>query len=415
MRRVALGLGLAALAIGWAVVWLLREPASPRAARPAALQAAPSGVPSIDGSPRARSVSSAADAVSGWVVDDEGGPVEHGALVFSCVTTGRPIRGATVMLGEGGVFSAPGCGAEVCAQLQHPTLIQSTPWLLSPGEEVELVARPMLRIEGRVLDDADAPIPAASVVAAPVDEDPTALPPFVSSATSTDAEGRFSFARVEMPPCDACGRVAGRCDDGAPDDRIYRGPVSIVARAPGFRVAHVEVDEGAEAIEIALTPAELITRGSVLGADGRPFARLHVLARSTTRGNDVHSAWSIGEGGFELPQLGEGPYALRFIVDGKEIATREAVMAGDTVDVRASEAAAGVRVALKVLEGGAPVPDATVRGGPFRGSTTGADGQVIVEGVLDGEYSIHVRGGGHRGEVALVVAGQDVAVDVPLQ
>ncbi len=339
----------------------------------------------------ARAVDAAGDRVLGRVVDPESGPLEHGTLSFECVANGRPIRGANVRIDEDGRFATLGCGGPVCAQLRHPDFVRSEPWVLEPGVDTELIVRPLGTFEGEVLDG-DTPVAGARVTVVPAEEDPTALPPLVSRNAATDADGRFSLARVEVPQCDPCAEARGQCSLGeSREAALYRGPMSLVVSAPGFR-SHSELLDGLPEVplRIELRRDEDPVVGRLLGADGQAFARAELIARSSQRPHESHRV-ALEGANFELGGLGEGPYELRAIQDGIELLSLAGIEAGAKLELQSTRDAAGVAIELRVEHEGQALAGARVDGGPLgRGASTDAAGGLRVEGVLPGTYRIRV-------------------------
>lgn len=344
----------------------------------------------------AREVTVAGDGwVRGQVVDEDGAPVGEGQLVLWCRDTeGRVarIREGVLPLDAEGRFEGPACRGEVCPELRHPARVPAEAWALRPGIEVTLEARLLPRLWGRVVDPQGVAVAGAAVsLTLPLDEDdPSALLPVGVSQTSSDADGEFSVPRLERPPCDACQAARGAC----PDEILpVSDRVQVSARAagwaPGSRV--VELDEGdADApFEVVLAPATAAIRGHLVDAEGVSLPRALVLARSESQPHEQHRS-EAGEGTFAFEALAEGPYTLRALQDGRELARREGVTPGATVSLALAVVVRDVELQL-VDPSGRPWPNVEVEGGPFARQRSDLEGRVRVERVAPGHYFLRLR------------------------
>lgn len=368
--------------------------------------------------------SSARDRVGGRVYDEDGIPVDGGVVILSCLDgRGEPgafIPGGVAKLDEDGSFVSTGCGGTVCAQLQHPTLLQTQPWVLESGETRELEARPLERLRGQVRNAEREGVASARLVLLPTpeDDDPRAVSPFVSRKASTDADGSFFFAKIERPPCDPCGEVQGRCEPGAPAEIPSYTQMLLTARAPGYAVGEVRIDTEASDNLLVIVPAPgepLI--GSLLGRDDRPYRRARILATgSGDRRHDKHGAQPDTEGAFSLDELAAGQrYDLRAIQDGVELATATGVAAGESVDMVGEWDAVGVRIDVTIRDrDGLVRADAIVSGGPFEASHADRAGRVTQFGVVPSQYTLAVRAGGEPERVTITVepGGEDQEFEV---
>lgn len=352
--------------------------------------------------------------VRGRVVDEEGMPVSEGRVILHCVAPGTevsvPIEGGALELGPEGDFVGPGCRGLVCVELRHSTMLPRDPWSLEVGgPQATLVARPLGRSVGVVVDPQGQPVPGAQVaVRRGDDDDPTALPPFTSRSTVADGDGVFSFAQIERPPCDPCGEATGRCEPGELQAVATYGSLVLVARAAGFRTTERRVEVGAEeGWQITLLPPLEAIRGVLTDGEGRAYPRARVLARSQTRGYEIHHARVEGEG-FRLTELGEGAYDLRAVQDGVELASSQGHVAGELVTMVGVVPALGREVTLAVVQQGTdePVQGAVVDGGPFSGAQTDALGVVRASEVLPGSYVLGIRVPGLRSQPGFLRVGE---------
>ena len=340
-----------------------------------------------------REANSASILLKGQVIDEEGVPLAGGTLILSCLEDEGRMLARPLKIREEGRFSGSGC-PQVCAQLNHPSMVQDEPWVFGPGEVVELVARALPRLEGTVSAPDGEPVPAARLLLVqPRDEvDPFAVPPYTSRHATTDADGAFFFTKIERPPCDPCMEAAGRCDPEEPVDLPTIPEMILSARAPGFRMAEVRIDtDRIDPLEIRLeSPAAPIV-GTLLDPQGRAYPRARVLAQSTQRPQERHGV-SVAEGRFSLGSLGDGAYDLRAVQDGRELGVLRGVEPGGEVGLVGTFPALGVDLTLVVEDAaGAPVAGVSIDGGPFAGVRTDANGQTAALSVIPGTYRLRIR------------------------
>jgi len=348
---------------------------------------------------RPRSSDSAARHVRGRVVDAHGEPVDEGTVSLRCLDDEDEVAslGPAIRLDEAGGFDAPGCNAVVCAELHHPSLVRTGAWVLAPGEPAELVAGELPRLVGSVEDPRGAPVAAAKLSFVAADPEDDGIVPTAAGATTTDEDGTFAVALVRRPPCDPCTEATVGCD-AAPLPWVER--LAVVAVAERFAAARVEIDldpDGDPApLEIRLAlPADTLS-GTLTDPRGEPYPRAQVLARSQLRPSEQHHSVPAGDT-FVFEALGEGPYDLRALQDGVELATAAGALAGEDVELRGVRIASGPDLIIEVLEGGRPFSDVAVDGGPFRGARTDMHGQVRADQAMPGDYTLLVRPSGGRG------------------
>jgi hypothetical protein len=298
-------------------------------------------------------------------------------------------------------------------------MIQTESWVLKPGQAKEFTARMLDQLEGRVLDPDGNPVADARLlmVAPPGDEDPTALPPFVSRNASTDVDGRFFFSRLERPPCDPCADAAGRCEEGQLIELPTYSSMLLTARADGYRMIETMVDAGdVGTLELRLAPPEPALTGELRDPDGNAYPRARILARSSERNYEQHSI-EPESATFSFDDLGDGSYELRAIQDGVELATHAGVAGGDHVNLAGLVSARGPDLIVKVLGAdGKPLADALIDGGPLSGARTDGDGIVRAADVMPGPYTLRVRGAGVRAfSRRITVPDADETVSVELR
>jgi hypothetical protein len=335
--------------------------------------------------------------VSGSVVDEHGAGVEEGTLVLRCLDDDddvTAIPGGTVALGDDGEFEAPGCNARVCVELHHASLVPATAWELRAGEHAQLRARGLARLHGVVVDGGGEPVAGAQVTFSPPDgADPTAVSPFTTRTTGTDADGMVSVARIERPPCGPCEIASGRCND---EPLPVLGEMLAVVRARGFGPLERAIEVGAgvhadpsDPLRLVLgAPAETLS-GVLVDPHGRAYPRAFVLARSSARQREQLHAVVDGTS-FEFADVGDGAYDLRAIQDGVEIATLAGATPGDDVVLRGEVPARGRDLVVVVTDDGRALAGVRIDGGPFADARTDMEGRVRGEAVLPGEYTLRV-------------------------
>ncbi len=398
-----LGVGISLMLAATAVAWLLagRRPASNRGAKPRA-PATVEGRTAARGGGGVRAAAADRDAsarVEGDVVDEDGVPLDGGALLLQCLQ-GDTVRALdTLSIDADGQFGGPGCRGRICVGLQHPFLVPEEAWVITPGSAVQLRARRLARLWGEVHDESANPVSAARVTflaAGDRDErDPGALLPLMTPTTTTDEDGRFSVAWIERPPCGPCQEALG-CPELPP----FVERVRAVATAAGHAAAVVEFEieqppgrDPDAPLRIVLGRAGDLLTGRLLDPDDQPYPRAFVLARSTARRAEQRRTEVDPDGNFELDGLGLGTYTLRALQDGVLLATAEAG-AGEDVDLVGARRGSGPELQVWVRDGaGEAIAGARVDGGPFRGAKTDMKGQVRAGAALIGEMAILVRWG----------------------
>ncbi len=271
--------------------------------------------------------------IRGRVVDELGDPVTGGTVTLRCLTDEEQVEqitGGVAQLGEDGSFRAAGCDARVCVELHHTSLFRSGDWVLTAGRPQTLPAQMFSRLEGTVVDPWGDPIPAVHVVAVPgPDGDPTAVPPFSATATTTDDDGKFFFVRLERPPCDSCTEAQGRCDEEGV--LAVWAEVRVTARGEGYAVSEARIDpDHAEPIRISLARPAGPVEGTVVG---ELVGEASVLLRSDERPYEMHRADVAQGGAFRVEGLGSGDYTLRVLERRTEIGRVAGVRAGRRVRV----------------------------------------------------------------------------------
>jgi len=361
----------------------------------------------------------ASSVVRGEVVDAQGVALTEGALLLRCLQ-GDAVRVlGTVKIDGDGLFEGPGCRGQVCATLQHASQTPVEPWVLRPGSATVLHTEGLERLWGEVVTPSGDPVEAARIMFLPAgpatERDPLALLPLMTRNTTSDADGRFSVAWVQRPPCGPCEEAAGGC----PELPQFVDGLEALASASGFASGRAAFDRESVAdpdapLRITLLRAEDLLTGQLLDANGDAYARAYVLARSVDRPREQRRAEVDAQGNFEMDGLGPGPHAVRALQDGVELATAQ-VDAGADVELLGSAQALGPDLEVSVLlENGRAAVGATVDGGPFRGEKTDMKGRVRATAVLPGTMGLRVRLGPRTQRASIEIPeAQDVRTAHP--
>lgn len=344
--------------------------------------------------------------VLGRVVDDDGEPLDGGRVVLSCLDADdrvAPIANGTLTLAEDGGFEGPGCAGTICAELHHPAAIAAEPWTLEIGRPAVLRATTLPRLWGVVEDQAGEPIVDARVhVLAPADaeDDPAALP-VVSADTGTDADGTWSVALLERPPCDPCREAIGACADEA---LVVHDRIELQVRATGHAATLVELDlttakgrSPDDPVRVRLGPPAAPVEGTLLDPQGRAYPRAQVLARSLDRRLEQHTVGpATDDGAFAFTDLGDGDYEVRALQDGTELVPWTAVEPDRRIALVGDRRANGPDVLVEITFEGRPADDVRVDGGPFHDARTDMQGQVRADRALPGTMRLLLRRGARR-------------------
>lgn len=360
--------------------------------------------------------------VRGQVVDEDGGAVIEGQLVLWCRggdgVVAR-IRDGVLALDDEGRFEGPGCRGEVCPELRHPGRVPAEPWMLRPGTEATLQTRLLPRLWGRVVDPEGAAVGGAAVsLMLPLDEeDEGGLLGVSASQTSSDADGEFSVARLERPPCDPCQAARNACPDEIlpVSDRVLV-TVRAPGWAPGSRIIELREGDADAPVEVSLRPATAAITGRLTDVAGASLPRGLVLARSQLRPHEQHRA-DASDGTFAFETLADGPYTLRALQDGRELARREGVEPGAIVGFALEASLRDVALEL-VDSSGRPWPNVSVDGGPFARERSDSSGQVRAQGVAPGRYVLRLRPAGAAAQaydLEIPEAGADAEISQVLR
>jgi hypothetical protein len=353
------------------------------------------------------------------VVDLDGSPLTEGTVVLSCLSGGEVhrIEEGAVRIDDEGRVEGPGCREQVCAELMHTSYVPAQPWVLRPGAVQTVVARPLPRLYGEVVDEHGQGVPAARVFfVPPPDADPMALLPLMTRSTVTDADGAFSAAWIERPTCGPCEIARGECDGRFLP--VY-DEVIVAVRSDGFAVTEQMVDvPGAgpsrtvpgtgpdEPLTIRLSPSDGGLRGRLTDDAGQAYPRAYVLVRSSERPYEQFRA-DIVDDVFEVEGLGQGLYDVRALQDGVELARLGGARSGDDVELVGELPAAGPELVLQLRSDGLPAEGVAVDGGPFRDVRTDMQGEVRARQALPGMFHVRVRAPGRRPSVHDVTVAQD--------
>ncbi len=273
--------------------------------------------------------------------------------------------------------------------------------VVPPAEGIEIEVDGVGRIEGRVVDDAGAP-----------------LTEFDVGAEYEDRRGgRFSRGAGRRGQD---GRVASE-DGSFSIDELPVGRWAVVVRAEGYKEARVggievEMNRTAGGVEVRVSRGSVIL-GSVVDESGRSVIDASVSALAAGgngRGSGpfgTPTARSDAEGAFELSGLAEGPYIVTArhadLADASEI-----VDLGDGVaQVTLRMSTGGVLAGTVVAQDQSPLPGAQVvlsTAGATRsggqGAVTDQTGRFQFDHLVEGRYTVQAtyrEGASPRVEVVL--------------
>jgi len=238
-------------------------------------------------------------------------------------------------------------------------------------DDIVLVLPAVAPIRGRVEDASGTPVHGAIVEAFATD----AADGGSQASVVTDKDGSFS-----LPGLPAGGYVVGS-----------RLPVG------GPSVRSEPVTEGASDLVFQLpTPGALA--GTVTDGEGHPATSFEVRI-TPQEGDVVRVPVTSGDGAFRVGGVAPGRYEVlvRTSVGGSAVPLPVLVEPGRETGGLALRVAAGESIWGTVLfKGGAPAPgvvvvarpDASLKDGPERSTTTNADGSFSVEGLVAGTYRL---------------------------
>jgi len=186
---------------------------------------------------------------------------------------------------------------------------------------------------------------------------------------------------------------------------IKPGPTQVVVNAPGYttaRVPNIEVEDGKTApdVEVDVTTGSKLT-GRVTGPDGSPIAGVAVRSDPIANGGRVmrfdgtdNGATTDPGGEYSIDSLDPGEKTFTFSRSGY-VAQQKTITIPDGKDARLdAQLSSGMKATgFVVTDGGAPIPDATVRamsasemdGG--REARSDASGAFTFEGLAPGHYT----------------------------
>ncbi|MDP9361418.1 MAG: carboxypeptidase-like regulatory domain-containing protein [Acidobacteriota bacterium] len=339
-----------------------------------------------------------AKTVRGTKVDATMKPVEvtldPGAEITGRVTRGGAgVEGVNVRAMSQAGFAAAVTGADGAFRISDLTpgqmmlnvnkqdsFIQEIRSVTAPAQDLVIELPPGGRITGHVVDKA---------THQPVTS-------FLAGVTTSRGGGGMVMM---MPPM----QKQFTSDDGSfVLEGIKPGATQVVVNAPGYtiaRVPNIEVEEGKTApdVEVDVETGGKLT-GRVTGPDGGPVAGVSVredpMAGARVMRFDATdtSTASDPNGDYTIDSLEAGEKTFTFSRSGYIAQQKTVTIAGSTrLDVQLSN---GIRATgFVVTDGGAPIPDASVRAlsasemdGGREGRTDG-NGAFTIEGLTPGHYT----------------------------
>jgi RNA polymerase sigma-70 factor (ECF subfamily) len=260
-----------------------------------------------------------------------------------------------------------------------------------------------LRIAGRLLDERDAPLAGWRGIVRRADA-------FEDDFATTDADGRFEFAR--------CDDVEYSLEFRPPDANFRTLPVASLPRVrpgPNDVVVHVSAE--------ARTTCHV--RGRILGSDGRAIGDAKVSVSSqrfsdrplfdVKRDTGQFDAGPLPSGSYEL-YLASAAYPLRRLA-GFDLAPNQLLDLGDLVQAAPGRLHARVRAP----DGGAARDirarlEGTLGQGPSGGIETVVLGSVDSSPLEPGAYALFVRANGSAATRVPfdIRAGEETSIDVAL-
>lgn len=399
-----LGFGLAAVLAVWAWSGPGRDAStSSSASTPTSIDARAGDPVRSGGGVEARIVDPAATPsrlVAAQLIDPESGPLSDGRIDLWCDDHRLASR---LTIGEDGHFVAPACAGVTCARLVHPMFEQPRVWELEADVVHELDVIRARGVSGQVRSIDGEPVPDASLL----------LQTKLGRASGrTDSAGAFAISLPDVRPCDGCDSSKSLAQCRAPEVEPADRQASLLVWAPGFAPRELELSlEHIEGLDIPLEPPAAPIQGTVRGTDGTlPGTRTMVLATNHDCDADQHAAAVASDGSFQLVDLAEAEYRLRVVRDGQELAVRERVATGDSVDLRAAISSRPIDLEIIVVDDhGRPQSGVRVDGGPLRGELTDALGRVSADEVLPGSYGLRV----HAPGCSVIRAQVEIGADEP--
>lgn len=336
----------------------------------------------------------------GRILDDEDQPLAGVHVGAWCFVDGRRTRAVSGLLltdDEGG-FDIPSCAGAMCFELQLSGWVPAEPWVFDGREDggLDLIARPQRRFYGRVVTSSGEPVERARVrFVPPDDEDVGGEVPLMALTTNTDAEGAFSVAWIERPPCVGC-RTDPR--EGCPADPGLDEAFRVHVMADGMVPVSVQIEPEVETSfderwSIVVEPSRRMLEGRVVDPNGAPYSEAYVLARSVWRPYEHHRAEVHADGRFEFASLAAGPYRIRALAYGVSVAHDEVDDTSTDITLQGDRLADLVEVVVEIHDAhGNPIGDAIVAGPPFQGLVrTDPTGRTPIGRALAGPTQLMVQ------------------------
>ncbi|QRN94692.1 carboxypeptidase regulatory-like domain-containing protein [Archangium violaceum] len=302
----------------------------------------------------------------------------------------------------------------------------------APAVEVQAGARDVrvplftrFRFGGRVVDAEGRPVPNARIVVALSPRAKVSPRPKGGGEGSKEAYARLFDPIPERFNLENYGKGFDADAQGAFDGFVpIAGPIVVEALARCVASEKVAVSAGGPAVELRLPPMARL-KARALGPDGKPVEKLE-LRFEATRDADIHCPdksnleLTTADGRFSVDGLPRFDTVIARVPGSPVVRRKIALQPGRELDLGELRFTQGGTLAVRVVgEDGKPMADVhpdLSRGGKtdwdFVGMT-GADGELVVEGLAPGKAKVVVDSSFQRGErVVEIVAGQKTSVEL---
>lgn len=233
-----------------------------------------------------------------------------------------------------GLSLCPGEETVTCVRLPAGRFRQSEAWVVDPKSDAStFVAVEARAIWGKIQDSKGTAVAGAKLWIEAADPDPLSPPLWTQNLLHSDAQGRYRWQAATAAPCDPCLVDAEDCE-------VSRGQLGLDAPQAGqfwirheaFDLQRVEIpDHWGELDTISLAPARAAIELRLLGlAKG---LRVTVLLEHSQRRLDRQSQTIAAGQAVSFRGLGSGLYNLSVYQQGKRVAQRNALPAGERLEI----------------------------------------------------------------------------------